>query len=221
MKNAIMSGLVVVAMGLLAPKTVWSQGTLYVSSLDQPSAGSAAVGSDSWLAAWFRTGSNPGGYVLDSVQLDMTPGTGDPSGFTVQLYTGVQINGAVLPGSSLATLTGSSEPVAASLYTYTASDLTLSSYSDYYIVLTAGTPVASGAYVWSFDNSTAVTSGGWSGSDYLFSSSDGSSWNSHFEDPQFSLTATAVPEPEPLYLLGLPGLLFFAWRRWRARAQAR
>jgi hypothetical protein len=221
MKNAIMSGVIVVAMGLLAPQTVWCQGTLYVSSLDQPSAGSAEVGSDSWVAAWFRTGSNPGGYALDSLQLDMTPATGDPGGFTVQLYTAGNYNGTEVPVSSLATLTGSSDPVTAGVYTYTASGLTLSSSSDYYVVLTAGTPVATGAYDWSFDNSTADTSGGWSGSDYLLSSSDGSSWKPNFEDAQFSLTATAVPEPDTLVLMGLPGGLFFVWRRWRARAQAR
>ncbi len=69
--------------------------------------------------------------------------------------------------------------------------------------------------------SPPVTSGGWGGTDYLLSSSDGSSWNSHFEDPQFSLTATAVPEPDSFLLMGLSGVLFLVRPRWRARPQAR
>jgi hypothetical protein len=220
MKKMIVVGVIVLVLGLVVPETARSQGTLFVSSLGQPSTGSAALGSDSLLATTFLTGNNPDGYALDSLQLDMTPATGDPGGFTVQLYTAGNYNGTVVPVSSLGILTGSSDPVNAGLYTYTASGLTVAPSTLYFVVLSAGTPVASGAYAWSFDNSPAVTSGGWSGSDFLLSSSDGSSWKANFEDAQFSLTATAVPEPEPLYLLGLPGVLFFVWRRWRVKGRA-
>ena len=160
MKNAIINSVVVVV-GLLVPHTAWSQGTLYVSSLDQPSAGSAAVGSDSWNGEGFITGSNPGGYVFDSIQLAMTPATGNPSDFMVQLYTSAQYAGGFAPGSSIATLTGSSDPVTAGLYTYTASGLTLPSSHMYFIVLTAGTPIASGSYAWSYENASPATSKRW------------------------------------------------------------
>jgi len=223
MKNLVINGVIVFAAVFLTPQAAESQGTLYVSSLDQPSAGSLSVGSDSWEAAGFiRTGNNPGGYALDSIQLAMTPASGSPNGFTVMLYS-ANIVSQNLPGSSLGTLTGSSgDPVAAGLYTYTASGLSLSPSTDYYIVVTAGTPVASGAYAWSFENTApAASSGGWQGDDGFWDSSDGSHWHFANGEPQFALTATTIPEPETLYLLGLPGVLFLVWRRWRASAQAR
>jgi hypothetical protein len=224
MKNAIISGVIVLATGLLTPQAAQSQGTVYVSNLNQPSTGSAAVGSDSWLAAEVFTGSNPGGYVLDSIELAMTPATGDPSGFTVQLYTSKAYNGAFAPDSSVATLTGSSDPATAGLYAYTASGLTLSPSGDYFIVITSGTPVASGAYAWSYENtSTATATGGWGGGGYN-QASDGIHWgttNAEAQDQlQFDITATAVPEPDTLVLLGLPGVMFFVWRRWQKKAQA-
>jgi hypothetical protein len=225
MKNSIIGGLIVVATALLAPSTARSQGTIYVSNLNQPSAGSGAVGSDSWLAAGIHTGGNPGGYVFDSIVLDMTPATGDPSGFTVQLYTGRDMNGGFFPGSSVATLIGSSDPATAGLYTYTASGLTLSPSSFYFIVLAAGTPVASGAYAWSYENtSLATTSGGWSGAGGYCEASDGMHWITTVAEAQdqlqFDITATAVPEPTALVLMGLPGVMSFVWRRWQKKAQA-
>ena len=162
MKKMIRRGFIVVMVAMLARYSVWSQGTIFVSNLGQPSAGSLTVGSDSWLAESIGTGNNPGGYALDSVQLAMTPASGSPSGFMVMLYSAA-VGAQVLPGSSLGTLTASSsDPMAGGLYTYTASGLTLSPETDYFIVLTAGTRLASGAYAWSFENtSTGSSSGGW------------------------------------------------------------
>jgi hypothetical protein len=221
MKNVIVSGIMAFALGLVVPETAWSQGTLtYITSLNQPSAGSAPVGSDSLLAAGFETGNNSSGYAFDSIQLAMMPASGAPNSFTVNLYSSVS-GFAVLPGSSLGTLSGSSDPETSGLYTYTASDLTLSPNTYYFIVLTAGTTVASGAYAWSYANSPASSSGGWGGDGSLLNSSDGGSlWNASFVAPQFALTATAVPEPGTLSLLGLSGLLFLIWHRWQAKAHS-
>jgi len=225
MKEVIFNGIFVFVICMLAAQTARSQGTVYLSNLSQPSVGSAAVGSDSWLAEMISTGNNPGGYELDSVQLAMAPALGTPSGFTVMLYSrSTRPSLGPTPGSSLGTLSGSStDPVTAGIYTYTASGLTLSSSSIYFIVLTAGTPVASGAYAWSVQNPAPITSsGGWNATVSVYTSVDGLAWSGPYsDDPQFALTATAVPEPDTLYLLGLPGLLFVAWRRWRAKAQAR
>jgi len=224
MKNAIMVDLIVVATAVFAPATARCQGTVYVSNLGQPSVGSGAVGSDSWLAAEISTGGNPGGYVFDSLQLAMTPATGNPSDFMVQLYTSGGGVGAIVPENSFATLTGSSDPATAGLYTYTVSGLTLPPSQIYFVVVTAGTPIASGAYAWSYENtSPATSSGGWGGGGYL-QASDGIHWNflgASVGQLQFDVTATAVPEPDTLVLMGLPGVLFFAWLRWRASAQAR
>jgi len=221
MKKMMDAGVIAFAVGLLFPQTARSQGTIFVSSLSQPSAGSLAVGSDSWQADYFRTGNNQAGYALDSVELAMTPATGDPSGFTVMLYS-AGVN-QTLPASRLDTLTAASgDPVTSGIFTYTASDVTLSPLTDYFIVVTAGNPVASGAYAWSFEN-TAPTdaNGGWQGDNGISYSSDGSHWNFANGEPQLALTATTIPEPETLYLLGLSGVLFLVWRRWCASAQAR
>jgi hypothetical protein len=214
MKNIIISGMSLFALALLAPQTARPQGTMFVSSLGQPATGSAEVGSDSWLAAEFRTGNNSAGYVLDSVQLAMAPASGAPSQFIVALYSSVNTI-APLPGSSLGILAGSSDPVTSGIYNYATSGVTLSPSTDYYVVLTSGTSVSTGFYAWSFNNSPPVTSGGWGGTQDLLYSSDGSSWRFAYEDPQFSVTATAVPEPDTLSLLALAGLLSYAWPRWR------
>jgi hypothetical protein len=70
--------------------------TAYLSNLGQSSTGSLAVGSDSWLAASFGTGTNEGGYELNSIQLAMTDASGNPSGFTVMIYTNGE-SGAIAP----------------------------------------------------------------------------------------------------------------------------
>ena len=73
--------------GLLTQRVTQAQGTLtYLSNLGQPSSGSDIVGSNSWLFTTFRVGTNPNGYVLNSIQLEMTDASGTPSGFTVMLY---------------------------------------------------------------------------------------------------------------------------------------
>jgi len=85
MKNIVISGVIVLVVALLTPQIVQAQGTIYLSNLGQPSAGSLAVGSDSWQAAIFTTGTNADGYVLNSIQLAMTDAFGTPNGFTVML----------------------------------------------------------------------------------------------------------------------------------------
>jgi hypothetical protein len=219
-KIVISSYIACIAM-VLSPRTAFSQGTVYLTSLGQPSVGSAAVASDSWQAVDFFTGGNPGGYVLDSVQLAMTPASGAPDDFTVMLYTDAGNIGA-LPGNSLGTLSGSTDPSTGGLYTYTADSLELAPDTSYFIVVTAGTASSAGAYDWSLENTSSPnTSGGWHSTDVLYSSSDGSYWPYPSSTvPQFDLAATAVPEPETLYLLSLPGVLFIAWRRWHTKAQA-
>jgi hypothetical protein len=209
------------ALGLLTRQTTQAQGTMtYLSNLGQPSAGSVAVGSNSWLAAGFETGTNSSGYLLNSFQLEMTNASGTPSGFTVMLYNRAIGGPPDSPGSRLGTLDGSLNPVTGGIFTYTpASRLTLSPDTFYFIVLTAGTAVADGAYEWSEVGANSYNpSGGWANT-VDFTSSNGSipSWNSISGDyVQFAINVMDVPEPGVLGLFCLGGL-FFLWHRRKLR----
>jgi hypothetical protein len=210
--------IIIFVAGLLAQPAIQAQGTLYLSNLGQPSTGSEAVGSNSWLAVDFNTGYNVGGYVLNSVQLGMTDASGNPNSFTVMLFAiDYKTPGGIYPGNSLGTLVGSANPSTAGIYTYAdESDITLSPRTDYFIVLTAGTTVANGAYDWSFaDLLPSGPASGWGGS-YIYSSANGSHWNvleNPTSYPQFAVDATAVPEPQALSLLAVGGLGFLGHRR--------
>jgi hypothetical protein len=230
--NKLMKTIILIfAIGALAAQTVQAQGTTYMSDLAQSSSGSNPIGSDSWFATGFGIGNNANGYTLNSIQLPMTGATGNPSGLTVMIYAllsgGAGSNGRGVynsPGTILGTLNGSSDPETGGIYTYTpASSLTLLPGIAYFIVLTSGTTVATGAYEWSFCNSFSFnTVGGWgeaigpAGAE--FQSSDGSSWSYSYPTSghawQFAINATAVPEPSPVSLIFLgSGILLYVSRR--------
>jgi hypothetical protein len=218
MKNLIIGGVIAFA-GILAPQIVQAQGTMtYVSSLSQTSTGSPSVGSDSWLAADFGTGNNASGYMLNSIQLGMAGASGNPSNFMVMLYSAIS-GGALLPGSSLGTLNGSLNPTTAGIYTYTpASNLTLLP-GLYFIVLTAGTTVANGAYSWS-ESAYPPSINYWGvGNGVIHSSNGTSGWSPtpYLGIAQFAINATAIPEPGVSSLFALVGLAFL-WHRRKAKA---
>jgi len=183
-----------------------AQGIIYLSNFGQVSVGSEPVGNNSWLAADFRTGVNAGGFLLNSIQLAMTTDSGNPTGFTVMIYSSVS-SGAVLPESSLDTLSGSANPSATGIYTYTSlSDIILLPSTHYFIVLTAATPTANGAYQWSVTDTPTVTFNGWSANNLLCYSGNGSNWSFLSGTlAQYSITATPVPEPSISWLLVLGG----------------
>jgi hypothetical protein len=183
-----------------------AQGTLtYLSNLGQTSIGNNPVGSNSWLAAGFITGYNTEGYVLNSVQLEMTGASGNPSGFRVMVY--IQNLFAIVPGNIVGTLAGSTDQAIGGFYTYTpTSNIILYPNIYYFIVITAGTAVANGSY---------NPSGDWGGGiGHVATSGNGSSW---FGTPagyaQFAITATPIPEPSPSLLLLLGSGVFIYIRR--------
>lgn len=224
MKKAITNVFVLLALGFLSVRELHAQGTTtFLSNISQPSTGSTAVGSNSWIATLFYAGTNPEGYLLNSIRLTMTDSSGNPSAFTVALYSAPDILGGNSPGSDLGTLSGSANPTSAGVYTYSAtSGISLSTGTPYFIVITAGTAVANGAYEWSLAgvnsynpvDGWAVTGGVSSG---VLQSANGSSWTSLSATyPQFAIDATAAPEPGVMGLMVVGGLIV-AIRRLSAK----
>jgi len=211
---------------LLAPCIIQAQGITYLSNIDQGSTGSVALGSDFWRAAILEVGNNASGYILNSVQLTMADASGKPSDFTVMLYASDGNPSGAFPGNSIGTLNGSLSPVTGGIYTFfPASSITLLPRTEYYLVLTAGTPVANGAYDWSLAGTYSYNpSGGWGVANdhgiigtYL-SSRNGLSWGANQGNLQFAITATPVPEPSPEIVLGLGGILVLGFGRCKAKA---
>lgn len=197
---------------LLLPQFIHAQGTLYVSNLGQTPTDSASIGSDSWVAQQFYVlGADPNSYLLNSIQLLLNPASGSPIGFTVSIYS--TSSGA--PQNDLGSLSGSADPSPGGIYIYTASGITLSPGVNYYVVATAATPVAQGAYDWSAAN-FPTESGNWEINSVYYTSTDGSSWTSHLRGDVFQMAiyATAVPEPATLVLAGL-GLACLSLRQRR------
>ena len=195
----------------LSPPLTHAQGTAYLSNLGQPSAGTEPVGTDSWIAQQFGTGNNPGGYLLDSVQLLMTPATGSPSGFTVELYS--HRAGSLLPGDRLGLLTGP-DPAAGGTFSYSGSGLVLLPTTAYFLVVSAATPISDGAYFWSYGStSSADSNDNWKLLTPQWSTADGVNWQRHVNEYlQLGLDATAVPEPSSWILLALGLAGFGLWR---------
>jgi hypothetical protein len=210
-KKAIL--FLVAMIGLFLPHLSPAQGTVYVSNLGNAPIANTTVGSDSWRAASFRTGTNSTGYILNSIQLLMASASESPSGIGVMLYSA---NGGV-PGNNLGNLLGP-DPVIAGVYTYTASSLTLSADTSYYVVLSSATAVADGSFRWCIADlsSTFSVSGGWRATGGFFSSTDSSTWTPYRPNPfQFAVEATAVPEPSvsATMALGLASLSLLRCRK--------
>ena len=66
-KKLIINGVIILMFGLMSLHNVQAQGTIYLSNLDQTPAGFFVVGNNQWQAVNFVTGSNVGGYMLDSI----------------------------------------------------------------------------------------------------------------------------------------------------------
>ena len=215
MKKEVLISIVLVTQ-LFAPSLVEAQGTVRVSNVDQTPTGSMGVDSDSWIAQSFRTGTNGGGYMLDSIQLLMNAATGSPSGFSVLIYSNL---GNGVPGSSLGSLSGS-DPVGGGLLTYAASDLLLSPSTSYFVVVTAEAPVMQGVYNWSSVANGFASSDGWSIPVSYSNSTDGSSWTWHLRQDvfQLSIDATLIPEPSAMSLIFLAGLMV-GWHSFRKSAR--
>jgi hypothetical protein len=199
---------------LFAPMLVQAQGMLYVSNLGQNSSGGVAVGNDSWIAQLFVTGTSSSGYVLNSIQLLMDPASENPSSFTVSLYSP---GGNAAPETFLGNLNGSSDPAAGGILTYSATGITLSPLTGYFVVVTASTSVANGAYYWSLADTDLDTTFGdsrWAIYELYGTSPNGSNWTEVAGQNifQMAIYATAIPEPSAYLIFLGSGVLFYVRR---------
>ena len=212
---------IIPAIGLLSSPIAQAQSTVYSSNLGYTPTGSFAVASNSLIAQEFVwEGYTVNGEVLtpncilNSVQLRMDAASGNPSGFTVSIYT----VGSSGPGTSLGTLTGDPNPYNPGVYTYTTPGITLYPATSYFVVVGSATPSAQGAYHW---DSTAsygqIDSQGLKINNvinYLMiddvyrDSADGLNWNFHVRGDiaQMAIYGTPVPEPS-LLAFGLTALV--------------
>lgn len=155
-----------------------------------------------------------GKYLSEACRSPAIPGV--PSGFRLGIY---DRNGAT-PGDLLQSLTGT-ESSGSGVSTFQSSGLALQPNSEYFIVATATTPLASGAFQWDITSWVdqaqifEFRAGG-----ILYSSPDGQAWDySRPNNFMFAVNATVVPEPSASAML-LGGSLVFALsflrrRKWR------
>jgi hypothetical protein len=147
------------ALDLLALQNIRSQSIPYLSNTDQPVAGSNAI--FPLIGVQFQTGSNPGGYTFNDVQLSMANATKNPTGsLSVDLYYPSPLIGG--PESFTDVLSGNTNPVTAGIYTYfPTSNIVLMPNTDYYIQAQAGGSNPQ-FYQWNYTSTTNATSiGGW------------------------------------------------------------
>jgi hypothetical protein len=214
---------ILVILVVMMPLLTQAQGTVYASNLGETPTGTFTVAGTSWVAQRFIwLGKIVNGVelvpdcMLNSVQLLLNPATGNPSGFSVSIYTA----GASGPGTSLGTLTGAPNPDNAGVYTYTTSGITLSPATAYFVVVTSQTPAAQGVYNWSTaTNYGKIANGNLTIDDVYSVSSDGLGWNVHLrqEIAQMAVYGTPVPEPSPgcLCVCGV-GMLVYVGKRRRS-----
>ena len=143
---------------------------------------------------------------------DEDDASGSPSGFTVMVYTLSNLPlGGLFPGSSLGTLSGSANPATSGIYTYTApADLVLSPSTLYFIVLTGGTAVATGADEWSYTGANSYTPAedGAFWAVAIEQSSNGSSWVGRLP-PMLNMPLPLQTLPNRGSLASLPSVVCF------------
>lgn len=205
-----------IALWFVAVQEISAQGTIYLSNLSEPSfLYSVSISSNGLVAQRFITGENPEGYVLNSVQLLMDATVGMADGFFVSIY-GTNRIGMPNERAIIANLSGPA-PSVAGVYTFGASGVTLKASTTYFIVVGATSPQEIGFYRWRIADSRSYHSvGGWQMSlNQYVSDTARLNWVSVGNRPfQFSLNATAIPEPSALVLVFLGTVvLIYGYRK--------
>ncbi len=212
----------------LALSTQFLMGETTLSNLDQTDDGwIIPVGLSFYGSSLGQAFTVSGDWRLASVTLGLvgsnTSGTEPAGEFSISIYSGA-ISG--LPSVKLATLVGNSNPYAAGLYTYTATDgVLLTSGVQYWIVTSVPNYGEDFGYDFRAAEGFNTALPGWSVSETgsLLFSSDGFATGDSYDSAYFggniafAIDAEAVPEPSTVVVLALGGAgLFEALRRQRS-----
>lgn len=185
---------------ILTTLTAKSQGTLYVSNINEQTVGEDSVSSDKWITQSFLTGTNSAGYILNKVELLMSEPIGEPYGFEVYLYE--RKPGQINPGDKIGELYGI-EPTDAGTYSFDAEGIYLEPFGNYYTVVTALSPNYEGSYMWCTTSNIKGGKDRWIIDDMNYISNDGNNWQGKRYTHQIAVYATPVPETRTMLLVGL------------------
>ncbi len=182
--------------------SVRSHAATLVSNLSESVFGSQTVFSAQWIATAFTTGSNAGGYSLESIAAKFALATGTPSNFSMLLAQEDSGN----PGATIETLTGS-QPTTGGNKTFTSTGTNLDADTKYWVILssTDSAPDTFHARTTTVDNQTS--SDGWViGNTGRKSTDSGVSWSNLSGGLTGFLRVNATPVPEPHEYALLMGL---------------
>ena len=167
----------------------------------------------------FTTGSNVGGYTLDSATVNLFNISGSPG----DLVVGIHSASGSDPGGLLEDLAGA-DPGAGGNHTFTSTGLTLDADTTYFIQLSSPSSVPGNSYLWSFTSSDNETSSdGWAIADVgRISNDSGGTWSNAggSSSGRFSIQATPVPEPHEYAMFVGLGLVVFVGARRRLVSKA-
>ncbi len=165
----------------------------------------------------FTTGSNLGGYTLDSATINIRGVNGSPG----DLVVGIHASSGLNPGAQLEDLAGA-DPQAAGNHTFTSSGINLNANTTYHIQLSSPTSSGESAYSWFATESDSQTStDGWTIADAGRDFAE-ESWGNLTEGKSyhFSIQATPVPEPHEYAMFVGLGLIGFVAARRRLHSEA-
>ncbi len=170
------------------------------------------VRGSSFASNAFTTGSNAGGYTLDSVTVAIESIAGSPG----DLVVGIHAASGADPAELLEDLAGA-DPGAAGNHTFTSAGTHLDANTTYHIQLSSPTSSSGNSYIFEYTYSSAQTSSdGWEiANSSRESSNSGGSW-SNFSTGRmhrFSIQATPVPEPHEYAMFAGLGLIGFVAAR--------